>query len=103
MADKDSSGTLTLEEIHDVLKEIYLRYPQVEFYMKTKHMADVVDLLKEAKGEAVKESVELNIEEFKKALANVDSQVKTLPATAQVNFCLTPTNLSFSQRWHNCI
>ncbi|KAH7683428.1 NADH:ubiquinone reductase (non-electrogenic) protein [Dioscorea alata] len=84
MADKDNSGILTLKEIQDALKEIYLRYPQVELYMKTKHMTDVVDLVKEAKGEEAKVSAELNIEEFKKALANVDSQVKTLPATAQV-------------------
>lgn len=97
MADKDNSGILTLKEIQDVLKEIYLRYPQVELYMKTKHMTDVVDLVKEAKGEAAKVSAELSIEEFKKALANVDSQVKTLPATAQVIFCLTLTNLSLNE------
>ena len=47
-------------------------------------MSNIVDLLKEAKGDAAKESIELNIEEFKSALSKVDSQMKNLPATAQV-------------------
>lgn len=84
VADKDNSGTLTVKEIKDVLDDICIRYPQVELYLKSKQMSDVVDLLKDSKGNAAKESVELNIEEFKKVLADVDSQVKTLPATAQV-------------------
>ncbi|KAM0936070.1 putative NADH:ubiquinone reductase (non-electrogenic) [Dioscorea sansibarensis] len=84
VADKDNSGTLTAEEIQDVLEDIYARYPQIELYLKTNHMSDFLDLLKDAKGDAAKASVEINIEQFKEALANVDSQVKTLPATAQV-------------------
>jgi NADH:ubiquinone reductase (non-electrogenic) len=44
-------------------------------------MKDFHDVLKHSEG---KETKELNIEEFKKALAQVDSQVKMLPATAQV-------------------
>ncbi|KAJ6836425.1 external alternative NAD(P)H-ubiquinone oxidoreductase B3, mitochondrial-like [Iris pallida] len=84
VADKDNSGTLTVKEIQDVLEDICMRYPQVELYLKSKQMSDIVDLLNDSKGNAAKESVELDIEEFKKALANVDSQVKTLPATAQV-------------------
>ncbi|KAJ6853381.1 external alternative NAD(P)H-ubiquinone oxidoreductase B3, mitochondrial-like [Iris pallida] len=84
VADKDNSGTLTVKEIQDVLQDICIRYPQVELYLKSKQMRDIVDLLNDSKGNAVKESVELDIEEFTKALANVDSQVKTLPATAQV-------------------
>lgn len=47
-------------------------------------MSDIVDLLKEAKGDVEKESIELNIEECKNALSEVDSQMKNLPATAQV-------------------
>ena len=47
-------------------------------------MNGIADLVRSAKGDAEKESVELNIEEFKKALSLVDSQVKFLPATAQV-------------------
>lgn len=84
MADKDNSGTLTVKEIRDVLEDICIRYPQVELYLKSKQMSDIVDLLKDAKGNSSKESIELNIEEFKKALADVDLQVKNLPATAQV-------------------
>lgn len=84
VADKDNSGTLTVKEIQDVLEDICIRYPQVELYLKSKQMSDIVDLLKDAEGNATKESVELNIEEFKKALADVDLQVKNLPATAQV-------------------
>ncbi|XP_073008530.1 external alternative NAD(P)H-ubiquinone oxidoreductase B2, mitochondrial-like [Typha latifolia] len=84
VADKDNSGTLTLKEIQDVLEDICIRYPQVELYLKSKQMSDIVDLLKDAKGDVQKESIELDIEEFKRALANVDSQVKSLPATAQV-------------------
>ncbi|KAH7683429.1 NADH:ubiquinone reductase (non-electrogenic) protein [Dioscorea alata] len=84
VADKDNSGTLTAKEIQDVLEDIYARYPQVELYLKTKHMSDFLDLLKDAKGDATKASVEINIEQFKEALGGVDSQVKTLPATAQV-------------------
>ena len=52
--------------------------------MKSKQVRDIADLLKEAKGDAAKESIELNIEEFKSALTEVDSQMKNLPATAQV-------------------
>ncbi|KAG1365410.1 external alternative NAD(P)H-ubiquinone oxidoreductase B3, mitochondrial [Cocos nucifera] len=84
VADKDHSGTLTVKEIQDVLDDICIRYPQVELYLKSKQMSDIVDLIKDSKGDVQKESVELDIEEFKKALANVDSQVKNLPATAQV-------------------
>lgn len=84
VADKDNSGTLTVKEIQDVLEDICIRYPQVELYLKSKQMGDIVDLLMDSKGNVIKESVELDIEEFKKALGVVDSQVKNLPATAQV-------------------
>lgn len=56
----------------------------MELYLKKKQMRDIADLLKEAKGDVKKEAIELNIEEFKKALSQVDSQMKNLPATAQV-------------------
>lgn len=83
-ADKDNSGTLTVKEFREVIKDICERYPQVELYLKNKKMRDIVDLLKMAKGDVAKEAIELNIEEFKKALSEVDSQMKNLPATAQV-------------------
>ncbi|KAK4347083.1 hypothetical protein RND71_033422 [Anisodus tanguticus] len=46
-------------------------------------MSNLVDLLKESKGDDVKESVEVDIEEFKAALSQVDTDMKNLPATAQ--------------------
>ncbi|KAK1324631.1 hypothetical protein QJS10_CPA01g01147 [Acorus calamus] len=84
VADKDNSGTLTVKEIQDVLGDICERYPQVELYLKSRAMGDLVDLLNDAEGDEKKEDKELSIEEFKNALAQVDSQVKFLPATAQV-------------------
>ncbi|KAG9159392.1 hypothetical protein Leryth_010940 [Lithospermum erythrorhizon] len=83
-ADKDNSGTLTVKEFQDVANDICERYPQYELYLKNYKMHSLVDLLKESKGNAVKDSVEVNIEEFKSALSQVDSQMKLLPATAQV-------------------
>jgi NADH:ubiquinone reductase (non-electrogenic) len=81
VADKDNSGTLTVEKIKHVLDDIYERYPQVKLYLKSNQMKGFHDLFKHSEG---KETKELDIEEFKKALARVDSQVKMLPATAQV-------------------
>ncbi|GKV19122.1 hypothetical protein SLEP1_g29416 [Rubroshorea leprosula] len=83
-ADKDKSGTLTVKEFKEVIADICERYPQVELYLKKKQMRDIVDLLKEVKGDAAKETIEVSIEEFKSALSQVDSQMKNLPATAQV-------------------
>ncbi|KAL1829747.1 hypothetical protein DCAR_0209116 [Daucus carota subsp. sativus] len=83
-ADKDSSGTLTVKEFQEALDDICERYPQMELYLKNKKMSSLVDILKESKGDIAKESIELNIEDFKLALSQVDSQMKNLPATAQV-------------------
>lgn len=47
-------------------------------------MIDIVDLLKQAKGDVAKEAMELNIEELRTVFSEVDSQMKNLPATAQV-------------------
>ncbi|KAG6423683.1 hypothetical protein SASPL_114085 [Salvia splendens] len=83
-ADKDDSKTLTVKEFQETLKDICERYPQVELYLKNKQLSSLVDLLKDSKGDSAKESVEVNLEEFKAALSQVDSQMKNLPATAQV-------------------
>lgn len=80
-ADKDNSGTLTVKEFQDVIDDILVRYPQVELYLKNKHLNDVKDLLKDPEGH---ERKEVDIEGFKSALRHVDSQMKSLPATAQV-------------------
>ncbi|KAI0486590.1 hypothetical protein KFK09_029338 [Dendrobium nobile] len=68
VADKDNSGTLTVKEIKDVLEDIE-RYPKVALYLKTKQMKDFLDLLEESEGDVMKESVEQDIERFKKALS----------------------------------
>lgn len=83
-ADKNGSGTLTAEELKVVLDDICERYPQVKLYLKSKQLKDVLDLLKGLDTDYGEDKVEFDIERFKKALANVDSQVKMLPATAQV-------------------
>ncbi|GJZ84035.1 external alternative NAD(P)H-ubiquinone oxidoreductase B2, mitochondrial-like protein [Tanacetum coccineum] len=83
-ADKDNSGTLTTKEFQEALDDICDRYPQVQLYLKNKKMSSLVDLLKESKGGAAKGSTEFNVEDVKSALSQVDSQMKNLPATAQV-------------------
>ncbi|OIV96131.1 hypothetical protein TanjilG_13063 [Lupinus angustifolius] len=80
-ADKNNSGTLTVKEFQEVMGDIYERYPQVELYLKNKQMSNIADLLKEDNVDVKKQ---LNIEELKKVLSKVDSQMKFLPATAQV-------------------
>ncbi|KAK4743403.1 hypothetical protein SAY87_001404 [Trapa incisa] len=80
-ADKDNSGTLTVKEFQDVIEDIVIRYPQVDLYLKSKHLRDVTDLLRDPEGH---EQKEVDIEGFKFALSHVDSQMKSLPATAQV-------------------
>ncbi|KAG8386910.1 hypothetical protein BUALT_Bualt03G0197900 [Buddleja alternifolia] len=79
-ADKDDSGTLTVEEFQDVIEDIIIRYPQVELFLKSKHLLDVTDLLKDVGGN----DKEVDIEGFKLALSHADKQTKSLPATAQV-------------------
>lgn len=83
-ADKDNSGTLTVKELKEVLNDICERYPQVDLYLKNKRMSDIVDLLEQSEQDKRKESIEFDIESFKSALSQVDSQMKNLPATAQV-------------------
>ncbi|CAL0300866.1 unnamed protein product [Lupinus luteus] len=80
-ADKNNSGTLTVKEFQEVMGDICERYPQVELYLKNKQMSNISDLLKEDNVDVKKQ---LNIEELKTALSKVDSQMKFLPATAQV-------------------
>ncbi|GAA0165737.1 oxidoreductase [Lithospermum erythrorhizon] len=83
-ADKDNSGTLTVKKFQEVSNDVCERYPQFKLYLKNHKMHTLGDLLKESKRDAVNESTEVNIEEFKSALTQVDSKMKFLPATAQV-------------------
>ncbi|KAF5746000.1 NADH dehydrogenase putative isoform 1 [Tripterygium wilfordii] len=80
-ADKDNSGTLTILEFKDVIDDIIERYPQVDVFLNKMHLSDVADLLKDPQGNYREE---VDIEEFKLALSHVDSQMTSLPATAQV-------------------
>ncbi|KAF5754467.1 putative NADH:ubiquinone reductase (non-electrogenic) [Helianthus annuus] len=80
-ADKDKSGTLTVEEFQEIIDDILIRYPQVGLHLQSKHLLSVTDLLNDPEGNARKE---IDIEGFKSALSQVDSQMKSLPATAQV-------------------
>lgn len=53
----------------------------MEIYLRSKHLRDVKDLLKDSQGH----ENGVDIEGFKSALSHADSQMKSLPATAQVN------------------
>ncbi|XP_073124986.1 external alternative NAD(P)H-ubiquinone oxidoreductase B4, mitochondrial-like isoform X2 [Henckelia pumila] len=78
-ADTNNTGSLKVEDFKEVINDICERYPQVAIYLKKKQLKNFVHLLKNSQGEA-----ELDIEKFKSALSEVDSQMKNLPATAQV-------------------
>jgi NADH:ubiquinone reductase (non-electrogenic) len=82
-ADKGNTGTLNLKEFQEVVDDICERYPQVELYLKKNKMRKVADLLTVSQPEEQK-SIQMDIEKFKAALSAVDSQMKNLPATAQV-------------------
>ncbi|KAF6174906.1 hypothetical protein GIB67_026394 [Kingdonia uniflora] len=54
-ADKDNSGTLTVKEFQDAIKDNLVRYPQLELYLKNKHLRSAKDLLKNSQGNGMKE------------------------------------------------
>ncbi|XP_030459566.1 external alternative NAD(P)H-ubiquinone oxidoreductase B2, mitochondrial-like [Syzygium oleosum] len=81
-ADKSKTGKLSIQDAKEVVTDICERYPQVALYLKKKNMRNFVDLLKHADSET--QTLQLDIELFKLALSEVDSQMKNLPATAQV-------------------
>lgn len=64
------------------MDDIIVRYPQVEYYLKKKNILDLRVLWNDPQGN---EREEIDIEGFKLALSLADSQVKSLPATAQVS------------------
>ncbi|KAL0874271.1 hypothetical protein Bca101_023976 [Brassica carinata] len=79
-ADKGETGTLNKKEFKGVVKDICQRYPQVQLYLKKKKLRNIANLLKSANDD----ETEVNIETFNQALSEVDTQMKNLPATAQV-------------------
>ncbi|XVF01909.1 hypothetical protein REPUB_Repub04eG0129700 [Reevesia pubescens] len=76
-AKKDDTNLLNKQEFRKVIGDIIERYPQVQLYLKKSKIKNMVALLDTYEGE-------IDIEKFKKALSQVDSQMKNLPATAQV-------------------
>ncbi|KAL6535833.1 External alternative NAD(P)H-ubiquinone oxidoreductase B4, mitochondrial [Orobanche hederae] len=78
-ADKRNTGRLKVGDFKEVIKDICERYPQVEIHLKKKQLKNFLHLLKSSNGDD-----EIDIEKFKLALSEVDSQMKNLPATAQV-------------------
>ncbi|KAL6529575.1 External alternative NAD(P)H-ubiquinone oxidoreductase B4, mitochondrial [Orobanche gracilis] len=78
-ADKRNTGRLKVDDFKEVIKDICERYPQVEIHLKKKQLKNFLHLLKSSNGDD-----EIDIEKFKLALSEVDTQMKNLPATAQV-------------------
>ncbi|XP_011085368.1 external alternative NAD(P)H-ubiquinone oxidoreductase B4, mitochondrial [Sesamum indicum] len=78
-ADKNNTGRLKVDDFKEVINDICERYPQVEIHLKKRQLKDFVHLMKHSHGDD-----EFNIEKFKSSLSEVDSQMKNLPATAQV-------------------
>lgn len=71
---------LDLTEFQNVVGDIIERYPQVDIYLKKNQMKDMATLLKKSQ----ESTLTVDIEYFKDAVSKVDSQMKNLPATAQV-------------------
>ena len=94
LADVDNSGTLTAKEFRDAIELLRSRYPQIDIYLQRQHMKDVLRIIDNNTGSDDKSEVLLDIEEFKKSLVKVDSQMKALPATAQVFWSII-SNLFF--------
>lgn len=90
-ADKSNTGKLNFTDAKEVIEDICERYPQVEIYLKKKKLSNIVDLMKNAQRDGGKH---LDIELFKSALCEVDSQMKNLPATAQVLSYSYPVHFS---------
>ncbi|KAG6542146.1 hypothetical protein Mapa_016447 [Marchantia paleacea] len=83
-ADTDQSGTLDVEEFQRTMEKARERYPQLEVYLQRQKFRHVVEMVKISPGDAKKKDMQLNVDEFKKTLAQVDKQLKLFPATAQV-------------------
>ncbi|KAL2619870.1 hypothetical protein R1flu_000075 [Riccia fluitans] len=84
LADKDKSGTLTVEEFKEMMEWARKRYPQIETFMKKKQLKDVRLLIKSAEASHTTDKTEVDLEAFKEAVAEIDSQMTRFPATAQV-------------------
>lgn len=63
--------------------DICERYPQVGIHMKNSQVKDIISMVDKSE-DGKNSSGEVDIEKFKKALSEVDTQMKSLPPTAQV-------------------
>ncbi|GAQ91581.1 NADH-dehydrogenase [Klebsormidium nitens] len=79
LADKDGDGKLTYDELAKVLSEVKERFPQVEHHLSKSGLRILLHDFAEDPSK-----ITLDIDAFTKALSKIDSQVKALPATAQV-------------------
>eukprot|EP00271_Cylindrocystis_brebissonii_P010674 TRINITY_DN2696_c0_g1_i1.p1 TRINITY_DN2696_c0_g1~~TRINITY_DN2696_c0_g1_i1.p1 ORF type:complete len:219 (+),score=43.21 TRINITY_DN2696_c0_g1_i1:354-1010(+) len=89
MADKDGDGMLSADEFWDVLERVRERYPQISIYLKRKTFRDLLqdahpECDEEKGGRGRNSTVRISIREFERALGQVDSQMTSYPATAQV-------------------
>ncbi|XP_041009269.1 external alternative NAD(P)H-ubiquinone oxidoreductase B2, mitochondrial-like [Juglans microcarpa x Juglans regia] len=82
-ADKNKSGTLNLKDFQEIVDDILERYPQVKLHLKRRKVGNFSALLKNSQENAQNQAA-IEIEKFKSALSEVDSQIINLPATAQV-------------------
>lgn len=85
-AKRDNTSHLNIKEFRKVIGDITERYPQVQLYLKKSKVKNMIDLLNKYEGE-------IDMDKFKKALSEVDTQMKNLPATAQVR--IGSSNLMF--------
>lgn len=84
-ADKNKTGKLNVEDFSGVINDIIERYPQVELHLKSEKLKSFVQLLQSNQDPAAKKRATMDIEKFKSALSEVDTKMKNLPPTAQVN------------------
>ncbi len=71
LADKNNSGTLTTEEFVETIEKVRQRYPQIDIYMERQHMKGVLGLLSDATKDGEHSAVQLDIQNFKQAIAKV--------------------------------
>ncbi|CAK9857265.1 unnamed protein product [Sphagnum jensenii] len=84
LADKGKSGFLTAEEFVETVDQVRSLYPQIDTYLEHEHMQGVTGLLDNAIKDGKQSTVQLDLKRFGQAVCKVDSQLKSMPATAQV-------------------
>lgn len=85
LADTDRNGLISAKDFEVVVRRVRKRYPQIDVYLKHHHLKSIMDLLEECnKSSDGGSNIQLDLDAFKKALGQADSQMKSYPATAQV-------------------